>query len=114
MLHTLEGLEHMALGDFESFLDKMYSERKDAKAPTRVKPVPRFEDNMIALRDIFDRPDPPCVPIRSSEVTLVLETLLGMGLGALSKARTACRFELVCGVQINRTNHLIFENLKML
>ena len=63
MLHTLDGLEHMRPDDLDNFLNEMYAERKGAKAPSRVKPVTRFESDMKALRSIFDRDKPPRVPI---------------------------------------------------
>ena len=57
--------------DLEQFMNEMYAERKAAKAPPRVKPVPRFESDMKALRRIFDRAEPPRMPVRSGNITNV-------------------------------------------
>ena len=54
MFHSMKGLKHMAPRDTDDFLDEMYLHMKDASAPKRVSPVPRFHDNMSALRKIDD------------------------------------------------------------
>ena len=71
MFHSMKGLEHMAPRDMDDFLDEMYLHMKDASAPKRVSPVPRFHDDMSALRKIFDRDDPPKVPVRSLNISHV-------------------------------------------
>ena len=107
----------MAQRDIDNVLSQIYREINEKGAPKRVRPVPRFESDLKALRIFFDRDDPPKVPVRSSNLKHVyygFGDASGNGFG--SSIRTKEGLSLRIGVwggdeQKESSNFREFENV---
>ena len=117
LIHKINGLDHMAQRDIDNVLSQIYREINEKGAPKRVRPVPRFESDLKALRIFFDRDDPPKVPVRSSNLKHVyygFGDASGNGFG--SSIRTKEGLSLRIGVwggdeQKESSNFREFENV---